>query len=62
MSLDAVDPEHLFIRGVVTGNLAGYLAGRTQEIEGIANRLAASDQSCVIFGERGPERRLLRGK
>jgi energy-coupling factor transporter ATP-binding protein EcfA2 len=53
MSLDGFDPEQLFIRGVLTGNLAGYLAGRTTEIEEVANRLAASGQSCVIFGERG---------
>lgn len=53
MDLDSFDPEQLFMRGVITGSLVGYLSGRENEISQIANRLAGSDQSCVIFGERG---------
>ena len=53
MSLDSFDPEQLFVRGVVTGELAGYLSGREGLIADVANRLAASDQSCLVYGERG---------
>jgi len=49
----SVEPKNLFCTEAITAGNVDFLIGRTDLICGIANRLAATNHSAVIFGARG---------